>query len=236
MLEAFVTIPVFNEAHRIDALLLRLMPVRDRYQILFVDDASDDATTERIRAAGFESIRHARRQGCGPSVRTGLFEGKKRGFRALAVMAGNGKDDPAHLERVLAPILAGSHDFIQGSRYLNGGAHAHMPLHRRLGTRGYSLAFSLLARHRMTDATNGFRALDARLLDDPRIDLFQTWLRDYEVESYLLYQSIALGYRVAEAPVSKLYPASGSYTKMSPFVGWWSHFRPALLLALRLKR
>ena len=56
------------------------------------------------------------------------------------------------------------------------------------------------------------------------------------MESYLLFQAIKLGHRVTEAPVSKIYPAGGSYTKMRLVVGWWSHFRPALMLALKLKR
>ena len=75
-----------------------------------------------------------------------------------------------------------------------------------------------------------------QIAEDERIDLNQEWLYDYEVESYLFFRSIMLGYRVTEAPVTKLYPASGSYTKMRAFSGWWSHFRPALLLALRLRK
>ena len=41
---------------------------------------------------------------------------------------------------------------------------------------------------------------------------------------------------MTEAPVTKIYPKQGRYTKMRPFIGWWSHFRPALYLALKLKK
>ena len=235
--DTLVTIPIFDEEHRVDDLLARLRAsLPAGIDVLFVDDASTDATSERIAKAGFEALRHPHRRGCGPSVRTGLDAGRDRGYRFLAVMAGNGKDDPAHLSRILAPLRAGGADFVQGSRYLPGGGHANMPAYRKLGTRAYSLLFSLLTGQRIRDATNGFRALRRELLDDRRIDLDQAWLVDYEVESYLFAQALRLGYRVTEVPVTKLYPKAGAYTKMRAFRGWWSHFRPALLLALRLRR
>jgi len=237
MVDTLVTIPIFEEERRLPALLSRLRATDlDGFEILFVDDASSDATAELIRQAGFGVVRHDRRKGCGPAVRTGLYEGRRRGLPHLAVMAGNGKDDPALLPRLIAPIRAGVADFVQGSRYLAGGGHDHMPLYRKIGTRGYSLAFSMLCGKRITDGTNGFRALRTELLDDPRIDLEQDWLVDYEVESYLFCQAIRLGFRVEEVPVTKIYPKQGPYTKMKAFKGWWSHFRPALLLALRLRR
>jgi dolichol-phosphate mannosyltransferase len=233
---ALVAIPIYNEGTRLHTLLDALARRPPGIDVLFVDDASSDSTPAQIRAAGFEVMAHPRRLGCGPSVRTGMLEGVRRGYEVLAVMAGNGKDDPALLGRVIDPIARGEADFVQGSRYLPGGGHANMPRHRRVGTVAYSLLFSLLAGQRITDGTNGFRALRHTILEDPRIDLHQAWLRDYEVESYLFFQAIRLGYRVCEAAVTKLYPPSGPYTKMRPFAGWWSHFRPALLLALHLKK
>jgi dolichol-phosphate mannosyltransferase len=234
--EVLVTAPIYNEGPRLEKLLERLkqsLPVD--CDMLFVDDASTDGSGEMVVRAGFERLRHASRQGCGPSVRSGIQEALARGYPYTVVMAGNGKDDPRLVGRLLKPLRQGGLDLVQGSRYLPCGSHANMPLHRKLGTRAYSALFSLLAGQRITDATNGFRALRTSLLRDPRLDLTQSWLEDYEVESYLLFKSIALGYRVGEAPVTKIYPAQGSYTKMRMVVGWWSHFRPALLLALRLK-
>jgi len=232
-----VTAPIHNERGRIEDVLAR---VRDRLpgdcDVLFVDDASSDGTAELLAQAGVAVVRHECRQGCGPSVRTGLEEARRRGYEVVVVMAGNGKDDPALVGRLVEPILARGYDFVQGSRYLPGASHAHMPLHRKIGTRAYSLLFSLLSGKRITDGTNGFRALRTSLLDDTRIDLHQQWLTDYEVESYLFFKAIALGYKVGEVPVTKIYPRAGAYTKMRPFSGWWSHFRPALYLALRLRK
>jgi dolichol-phosphate mannosyltransferase len=98
------------------------------------------------------------------------------------------------------------------------------------------LLFSILAGRRVTDATNGFRIFDSKILADPRIRLDQEWLRSYDLEPYVLYKAIRLGYRVVEHPVTVFYHATEGYTKMRGIEDWWRLFRPALLLRLRVKQ
>ena len=100
-----------------------------------------------------------------------------------------------------------------------------------------NLLFSLAARHRVSDSTNGFRAIRTSVLRDPRIRLDQPWLDEYELEPYLYVRAIRLGYRTAEVPVTKVYPARRlGQTKMKPIVGWWSILRPLVFLGLGLKK
>ena len=88
-----------------------------------------------------------------------------------------------------------------------------------------------------TDVTCGFRAYKLSLFDNPEINIWQSWLDRYELEYYLHYKVIKLGYRVREVPVSMTYPTDGRpYSKIRPFVGWWSMVRPLVLLALNLRR
>ncbi len=228
--------PAFNEGKNIETIL-RLFPAQAVDQIVIVNDASSDDTGTRARLAGAHVIDHARRMGCGPAIRTGLDYAMKNNFDIAVIIAGNGKDDPRQIGRILECLQTEGADLVQGSRYLAGGLWANMPLHRRWGTRLYSFLFSCLCGKRITDGTNGFRALRMSLLKDRRINLWQDWLNNYEVESYLLFKSIRLGYRITEVGVSKLYPPGKprGYTKMRPFLDWWSHFRPALLLRLGIK-
>jgi dolichol-phosphate mannosyltransferase len=112
-----------------------------------------------------------------------------------------------------------------------------MPLYRRIATRIHPLLFSLVVGRRVTESTNGFRAVHRRVLEDERLDLDQAWLDQYELEPYLYIRAIQLGYRTLEAPVSKLYPPKAvGQTKMVPIRGWWSILRPLVLLGLRLKK
>ena len=97
--------------------------------------------------------------------------------------------------------------------------------------------FSLITGRWITDSTNGFRAVRTSVFNDQRINLNQPWLDQYELEPYLVYKAIALGYKFTEVPVSKIYPPRRfGYTKMRPLTGWWSILRPLVFLGLGLKK
>ena len=173
-------------------------------------------------------LRLGRTLGVGAALRTGYQYAMQNGFDVAVVMAGNNKDSPEEIPRVLAPIAGGRADFVQGSRYLEpNGDFGEMPRYRRLATRMHPLLFSLVARRRVTDSTNGFRAVTTALLADERVDLTDERLDQYELEPYLYLLAIRLGFRVEEVPVSKIYPSKHlGQTKMRPVTGWWSILRP----------
>ena len=86
-------------------------------------------------------------------------------------MAGNGKDDPQQIDRVLAPVLGDEADYVQGSRFATGGVTEGLPAHRNLAIRVFTRTFSLLVGHRFTDCANGYRAYCTTLLRDDRLGL-----------------------------------------------------------------
>ena len=97
--------------------------------------------------------------------------------------------------------------------------------------------FKLITRFPITDGTNGFRALRLSMLETPGMDIHQKWLDKYELEPYLYYKSIELGLNVTEVPVTKRYPKGKvGYTKMVPFLDWWSIIRPLVYLRLGIKK
>jgi dolichol-phosphate mannosyltransferase len=106
-----------------------------------------------------------------------------------------------------------------------------------VATRIHPLLFSAVARQRVTDSTNGFRAVRTSVLADPRLRLDQAWLDEYELEPVLYLKVIRLGYRAVEVPVTKVYPPKHlGQTKMKPVTGWWSILRPLVYVGLGLKR
>ncbi|MBI3550334.1 MAG: glycosyltransferase family 2 protein [Elusimicrobia bacterium] len=228
----------FNEKVKIERTLARF-PAERPYDLLVMDDGSDDGSIERIRRVpNVIVISNPRNQGIGNSIRTVGRYALEKGYDVVVHVAGNDKDDPLLIPRLLRPIAEEGYDFIQGSRYLEGGDFGNMPFYRVIATRFvHPVIASLVARRRFTDSTNGFRAYKTSLLTDPRIDLAQDWLGAYELEVYMLCTAARLGYRVKEVPVSKFYPPSElGYTKMKPFTGWWSILRPLVYLGLGLKK
>ncbi len=242
-----VIIPVYNEPR------LKLLLARFDYAVtplvVVVDDCSTDGSIDACRDYPVTVLRHERRSFVGAGIRTGLNYLRAQGCDVAVVIAGNNKDNPAEIPRLLAAIEAGA-DYVQGSRYLGSsepvlGASARaerlgaMPFFRKFLTFATPVLWSLRFGRKLTEVTNGFRAYRLSMLDDPRVNIEQSWLDKYELELYLQYKALATGRHYVEVPVSKVYPKDGlSISKIQLFRSWdwWSFMRPFVLLTLGLRR
>lgn len=243
MNEVLVCPVAFNENVKLKRVIERFLksPVVQSCDYLIVDDASNDGTTEMIREfapRGVMTIRHDQRSGVGSAIRTAIKYARSKGYAVLVIMAGNDKDNPDEISRLIDPIFKEGFDFIQGSRYLGEkGAGGDMPFYRKVATRLHPLLMSVITHRKLTDTTNGFRAFRLSIFDNKEIDIDQPWLDKYELEPYLLFKAIKLGFKFNEAPVTKIYPPKQlGYTKMRPLTGWWSILRPLVYLGLGIKK
>ena len=236
-LKVLVTVFAYNEGEKLDRTLARF-PRERAYDLLVMDDGSTDGAPQRAASAGCAVLRSETNRGIGASMQRVITHARSAGYDVLVMFAGNDKDRPEDIPRLLDPIRAGRCKLVQGSRYLPGGQWGQMPFYRLIATRYvHPWLLSLVARRRLTDTTNGFRAIHLSLFDDPRIDVQQPWLGKYELEPYLLCKTIRCGHGMCEVPVTKIYPAHQlGYTKMRPITDWWSILRPVFLLGLGLRR
>jgi dolichol-phosphate mannosyltransferase len=226
----------FNEGIKIETTVRRIVAATG-YAALVVDDGSTDGSIEKLRQFKVSILSSEKNHGIGSSMKRAFSYAIEHKYDVIVIMAGNNKDDPTEIPRLLHPILRDGFDFVQGSRFLDGGVHGNMPTYRRFATRLHPTLFSLVVGKRLTESTNGFRAFKVSILKDKRIWWNEEWLDAYELEPYLLFKAIRLGYRHTEVPVTKIYPPKHlGYTKMKPITGWWSILRPLLYLGLRIKR
>ena len=225
--------PAFNEAVKI-AEVVRRTPRDIVDVVLVVDDGSTDATASVARDNGAEVISLPRVCGVGAAIRSGYDEARRRKLDIAVVIAGNNKDSPEQITRLLDPICDAGCDFVMGSRFLAGGQYGgDMPAYRKAATRLHPFLVGLFCGRRVTESSNGYRALRVAVLDDPRIDLNQSWLDGYQLEVYLLMKLLKLGYRATEVPVSKIYPPKAvGNTKMRPFIDWWHMLAPIFIVGL----
>ncbi|MCB9771250.1 MAG: glycosyltransferase family 2 protein [Candidatus Omnitrophica bacterium] len=237
MKKYLVGICAYNEGDKIRRVMQKFCD-DTVYDLVIVDDASTDGALQNIPAdRPITIIRNEIQKGAGYGVRKIFEYARAKGYDALFFVSGNDKDDPADIVKLKDAIERG-YDLVQGSRYLPGGQHGHMPLYRRVATQFmHPLLFSFFSGKKITDSTNGFRAVRLSLLDDTRINLNQDWLNEYELEPYLFFKAIRLGFKVTEVPVTKIYPLKiEGYTKMKPFSGWWSILRPLFYLGFGFKK
>jgi glycosyltransferase involved in cell wall biosynthesis len=234
-------LPVYDQEAQIGSVLERFKPVLEAGavdEVLAVDDGSRDRTAAILRGCEHCTvITHPSRRGIGTAMQSAYRYALERDYDVFLIMAGNGKDDPAQVADVLAPILGDEADYVQGSRFTAGGVSKGLPAHRNLAIRLFTATFSLLVRHRFTDCTNGFRAYRTSLLRDQRLDWSQDWLGAYELEYYMHFKAGQLGYRIKEVPVSKVYDlhsTGGSYSKMRAR-DWLGALKPLFYLRLGLR-
>ena len=235
-------IPVFREIGKIGGVLEKF----DRGlvdEVCLIVDSPGKVLLQEIRSASEKRglsiyiIQNPDRRGIGYAIRQGYRYALGKGFDLIVVMAGNGKDDPREITRLTEPIMKDGFDYVQGSRYLPGGRREKTPFLRRIFTRLFPVVWTLLTGVRCTEVTNGFRAYKASILRDPRINVWQNWLDRYELEYYLHYKVLTLGYRFTERPISKLYSGQKRrHSHILPLRDWWQIVGPIFLLRLGAKK
>ncbi|MEX2046982.1 MAG: glycosyltransferase family 2 protein, partial [Chloroflexota bacterium] len=148
-------LPLFNEGGAAADLVRRMPP---SVALTFVvDDGSTDGGPDLAERAGGTVIRLGRNRGIGAAIRTGLDAARAAGCDAVVVMAASGKDRPEEIPALLAKLDEG-YDYIQGSRFMQGGASVNLPFARWILIHGFTLMFRILTGFNGSDVTNGFRA------------------------------------------------------------------------------
>ena len=118
--EVSVIVPVLNEAESVEELAARVAAVLDRlgrrFEILFVDDGSRDATSERVRAAHqrdprVKLVRLRRNFGKAAALCAGFDH---CGGRIVITMDGDLQDDPEEIPRFLAKLEEEELDLVSG--------------------------------------------------------------------------------------------------------------------------
>lgn len=238
-----VGVVVFNEEEKLHNVLKNIekMLLTTEYFFVFVNDHSIDKSPFYLEKFVKKNkntilINNDKNSGVGKSIKRIVEYGIKNKFDICVIMAGNGKDDPREINKLVSPVVNNSYDYVQGSRFQKGGSFNNLPLARKLMIRGFTFLVFLFTGYVGSDASNGFRAYNLSLFNDKRIKYRQNWLDRYEFETYLHYKVITLGYKICEIPVSKNYlPGVKNYSKMRPFVDWWKMMRPLIYLKLHIK-
>jgi glycosyltransferase involved in cell wall biosynthesis len=148
-----LAIPTLNEEESIGPLL-RSIPRGAVDRIIVADGSSTDATPARARAEGAEVIDAGRGYGRACFMAAQVAPGGA----VMVYMDGDGADDPALIAAMTAPILAGTHDFVIGSRWRGTREKGSMGWHQMGAGLVFGTAVGMLYGTRYTDMC-AFRAI-----------------------------------------------------------------------------
>ncbi len=129
-----VLIPALNEEGALPGILSSMPDSVD--QVVVADNGSTDRTAAIARAHGAHVVREDER-GYGAACLAGIrhLSGQSAPPDVLVFIDADGSDDPADIDRVVGPILAGDADLVLGVRCGAGGDVGTILPHARFGNR-----------------------------------------------------------------------------------------------------
>lgn len=167
-LRTLVVIPTYDEREALPGTLARLRTAVPHAHVLIADDASPDGTGQwadqaAARDENVHVLHRAGKEGLGPAYLAGFAWGLERGYEVLVEMDADASHRPEQLPRLLDAIAGGA-DLVIGSRWVPGGRVHDWPVRRLVLSRGANLYAGALMGLSVRDATAGYRAFRAPLL------------------------------------------------------------------------
>ena len=197
-----VVIPTYNEVANLEPIVERLLGAVPEAHALVVDDASPDGTGElaeklAARDPRVHVLRRPGKAGLGPAYVAGFRWGRGRGYDVLVEMDADGSHAPEQLPRLLGALADA--DLALGSRYVAGGEVADWPAHRLLLSRMGNRYTRWALRLPLADATGGYRAARASLID--RLPFDEVASQGYCFQVDWAWRAVRAGARVREVPI-----------------------------------
>lgn len=200
-----VVLPSYRVQDQIVQVIRQILPLVD--YVIMVDDAcpegSGDYLAQHLQDPKLRIIRHEKNLGVGGAMITGYQEALKTDAVIIVKMDGDGQMDPAYLDRLIAPLLAGVADYSKGNRFYDLLALPAMPWLRRLGNFGLTFLAKFSSGYwHISDPTNGFIAIRREalsLLNIPFLD------HSYFFEINLLVQLNIIHAVAVDVPIPARY-------------------------------
>src|SRR5438477_2492902 len=114
MTSAYVIIPALNDEEAIPGVVRGCFETNIPGEIVVVDNGSTDRTAERARGARAKVVSEPR-HGYGRACLAGI-RALKPECEVVVFLDGDGSDCPEFINQLVDPIVAGTHDFVIGSR------------------------------------------------------------------------------------------------------------------------
>jgi glycosyltransferase involved in cell wall biosynthesis len=193
-----VVMPAYNERATIEQSIRRCRDTALTMELIVVDDASKDGTSDvidRLKSEGLiqRVIRHERNKGKGAAVRAGM---QAATGDVIVIQDADLEYDPADLPGLLEPIRSGKADAVFGSRFQSGPRRVLYFWHS-VGNHLLTLLSNMLTDLNLTDMETCYKMMRADLCK--RLPLVSD---RFGIEVELTARLAQAGARIWEVPIS----------------------------------
>jgi glycosyltransferase involved in cell wall biosynthesis len=191
---AGVIIPALNEEEPISDVVRAVHATKIPHEIIVVDNGSIDRTTDYAQEAGARVVSEPR-PGYGRACLAGVCALSPE-CDIVVFLDGDGSDCPEFMNRLVDPIISGTHDFVIGSRTRGQREPGSMNFQQIFAGRLAGMILSILYGVRYTDMCP-FRAI--------RRDALEQLLMKEETYGWNLemqMKAARFGLRILEVPVN----------------------------------
>ncbi len=203
-----VVMPAYN-AEKTLGKTYREIPFEFVDDVILVDDASRDRTSETAKSIGIRTIVHESNLGYGANQKTCYRAALGLGADIVIMVHPDYQYTPRLIPAMASMIAYGEFDAVLGSRILGVGAlPGGMPLYKYVSNRFLTLFENLLLNHKLSEYHTGYRAFSREILE--RLPLEHN-SNDFLFDNQMLAQIIWFGYRIGEVSCpTKYFPEASS--------------------------
>jgi len=194
-LKILVITPAHNEEESIDEVLNEIEKYAPFADILVVDDASCDRTSEIALEHNAKVIRLPINLGIGGAVQTGFKYAMLNDYDIAVQIDADMQHNPSYVPLLIKPLIEEKADIVIGSRYLDGNP-TEIPWIRKIGIKYFSWLTSKIIGYKVTDCSSGFRAINKRTI--------KFFSENYPIDfpdAEALILAHKAGLRISEVPV-----------------------------------
>lgn len=202
-------IPAFNEEKTLGSVIEKLK--KEVEQIIVIDDGSKDRTCQIAKDQGASVYRHLINRGLGGALGTGIKAALFNDADIIITLDADGQHDPAEIQALIKPIVAGESDIVIGSRFLT---RQPMPFSRRLGNKFFNFIMFMIFGIKTTDSQSGMRAFSKEAAS--KIELCTNGM---EVSSEILNEAKKKRLKTKEVPIKAIYTNYSLSKGQNPILG-----------------
>ena len=187
-----IIIPAYNEEKNIENVLKKIRKYNNSdFDIIVIDDGSTDNTCQIIDKYNVLLLKHEENKGNGAATITGLRYCRKNKYDVVLILDADGQHDPSYIPYFLDNIIDEKNDFVIANRfkYFYQGA----PI-KKLCSLILTVLYLILYRKKISDPTNGFRALSSKVLNKINLET------QYSVTQEMLFKIIP-NFKWKEIPI-----------------------------------